>query len=93
MSSPALSEAPLPRVLVVDERGSHEVFDVIELTDAVARVRSPFLFEIGEQLAVRIERAGRITEATARVRAHAGPPDARITELELDLEQRAAEPA
>ena len=84
MSSPAaLSEAPLPRVLVVDERGTHEVFEVIEVTDQVARVRSPFLFEIGEELAVRIERAGRVVETSARVRAHVGPPDARVTELEL----------
>jgi len=50
---------------------------------SIVRVRSPFLFEIGEELAVRIEHDGVVSDATARVRAHVGPDDARITELEI----------
>lgn len=84
MSSPAaVSEVAPPRVLVLDGGEAHEVFDVLALADGIARVRSPFLFEVGEELAVRLEVDGRVTETTARVRAHVGPEDARITELAL----------
>jgi hypothetical protein len=84
MSSPAaVSEASTPRLLVLDDGDAHEVFDVLALADGIARVRSRFLFEVGEELAVRIEADGRVSEATARVRAHVGPEEARITELEL----------
>jgi hypothetical protein len=84
MSSPAaVSEASTPRLLVLDDGRTHEVFDVLALADGIARVRSPFLFEVGEELAVRIEADGRVSEATARVRAHVGPEEARITELEI----------
>jgi len=83
MSPAALRDASSPRVLVIDDRGAHDVFEVLGIADGVARVRSPFLFEIGEELAVRIEQDGRTTETTARVRAHVGPRDGRITELEL----------
>jgi hypothetical protein len=87
MSSPAgASEPSTPRILVLDvldDGRSHEVFDVLALADGIARVRSPFLFEVGEELVVRIEADGRVSEATARVRAHVGPEEARITELEI----------
>jgi hypothetical protein len=79
----ALSDATLPRVLVVDDTRTHEVFEVLGLSDDVIRVRTAFLFEIGEQLRVRVVSDGSAFEATARVRAHVGPDDARITELEL----------
>ena len=84
MSSPAaVSEASPPRLLVLDAGQPHEVFDVLALADGIARVRSAYLFEVGEELTVRIEVDGRTSEAVARVRAHVGPDDARITELEL----------
>ena len=79
----ALSEATIPRVLVVEGDLAHDVFEVIDVTAELARVRSPLLFEIGEELALRIEHNGTVTETRARVRAHVGPPAARITELEL----------
>lgn len=83
MTSPAaLRESP-PRVLVLDEDRSHDVFDVLAIDADVVRVRSPFLFEIGEQLAIRIEQDGSTTDAVATVRAHVGPTDGRITELEI----------
>ena len=83
-SQPALhSDTSPPRVLVVDGEAQHEVFDVLELAGDVIRVRSALLFELGEELSVRIERGGSVRHATARVRAHTGPEDARITELEL----------
>ncbi len=67
----------------MDNDTSHEVFDVLAIADGIARVRSPYLFEIGEELTVRIEQEGQVSEALARVRAHVGPEDARITELEI----------
>jgi hypothetical protein len=82
-SRAAVSEASTPRLWVLDEGQPHDVFDVLALADGVARVRSPFLFEVGEELPVRIEVDGRVSEATARVRAHLGPDEARITELEI----------
>ncbi len=72
-----------PRVLVLDEGTPREVFDVLGISDNVARVRSALLFEVGEELAVRIEQDGVVTEAVARVRAHVGPHDAPVTELEI----------
>jgi hypothetical protein len=47
------------------------------------RVRSALLFDLGEELSVRIVRPGGVRDATARVRAHTGPSDARVTELEI----------
>jgi len=77
------SEASPPRVLVVEGGGRHEVFEVISASANLLRVRSAYLFELGEELTVQIERDGSVSEATARVRAHTGPDDARITELEI----------
>ena len=71
------------RVLVIDGNRSHDVFDVLGIADGIARVRSPLLFEVGEEQNVRIEQDGAVTETTVRVRGHVGPADARITELEL----------
>ena len=90
-SGPALSVATPPRVLVLldDVAASrqlpHDIFDVVDSgsPDGILRVRSAFLFEVGEELTVRIEQDGRASEAIVRVRAHVGPLDARITELEF----------
>src|SRR5258706_9790587 len=88
-SRPALSEASAPRMLVVVDDGvPRDIFDVLGSIDGaggngIVRVRSAFLFEIGEELAVRIEQDGTVSDAIARVRGHVGPDDARITELEL----------
>jgi hypothetical protein len=85
MSSRAAASdaASAPRVLPIDDGRAHDVFDVISLVDDLVRARSPYLFEVGEQLSVRIEQDGAVSEAQARVRAHVGPDDAKITELEL----------
>ncbi len=87
MTSPAAQkEASPPRVLVLDDDKPHDVFDVLGTIDgdgSIVRVRSPYLFEIGEELTIRIEQDGTTTDAIARVRAHIGPHDARITELEI----------
>ncbi len=71
-------------LLVVDGDQAHDVFEVLGITDGIARVRSPLMFEIGEELAVRVEQDGSSTEMIARVRAHVGPIDGRVTELELE---------
>jgi len=81
---PALhSESSSPRLLVLDGASSHEVFDVLGVASDIIRVRSAYLFEVGEELSVRIEVDGTVSEATARVRAHLGPDDAPVTELEI----------
>lgn len=80
---PALDVASAPRVLVRDGERTHDVFVVLGITDGVVRVRSPLLFEIGEEIAIRIERDGTTSDVTARVRAHLGFGDACVTELEL----------
>jgi hypothetical protein len=77
-----------PRVELLDDGKPVDVFEVLELTDGLARVRSPFLFELGEELPVRLEREGKTSDAIARVRAHVGDSDARVTELELEPEPR-----
>ncbi|MBA3398116.1 MAG: hypothetical protein H0T89_36155 [Deltaproteobacteria bacterium] len=79
----ALGDAASARMLVQDDGKLHDVLEVVELVGTIARVRSPFLFEIGEELSVRIEQAGAVSEAKARVRAHTGPAEERVTELEL----------
>ena len=85
----AVSGATAPRVLLVDDGAVCDVFEVIEVTDDLVRARSPFLFEIGEELKLRIERDGAVTEATARVRAHVGSGADRTSVLEL-VEQKPA---
>jgi hypothetical protein len=75
--------SPVWIVSVLDDGKPYDTFDVVEVAGDIARVRSPFLFEIGEELAVRVEASGQVYEAQARVRAHAGPADHRVTELEL----------
>jgi hypothetical protein len=83
---PAVNGASAPRVLVLDDGKVHDVFDVLDVIDGIVRARSPYLFEIGEEMRVRIEADGAVSEAIARVRAHVdGDPDAsaKITELEL----------
>ena len=73
-----------PRVVLRAEDRDHDVFDVLEIANGIARVRSAYLFELGEELTVRVEQdGGRAIETVARVRAHVGTPDARVTELEL----------
>lgn len=76
-------------MLLVEADHTVDIFDVIEVTDALVRVRTPYLFEIGEELIVRIERGDRSEDVHARVRAHVGAPGdtpstAKITELELE---------
>ena len=84
MSGPSPANgAGLPRVLVVEGSGTYDVFDVLEANDALVRVRSPFLFEIGEQIKLRLEHDGTVVDAQAVVRAHVERDGEKITELEL----------
>ena len=80
MPEPATSAS---RVLLVDAGQTVDVFDVVEVTDALLRVRTAFLFDVGEEMKVRIEQNGGVFEAMARVLGHGGTADDRITELEL----------
>jgi hypothetical protein len=82
---PLVGGARMPRLLVVGDGKLHDVFEVVEVTGALIRARTPYLFEIGEQLHVRIEHDGTVREARARVRGHVGVED-KVTELELSDE-------
>ena len=63
------------------EAGSaRDVFETVAVEDEVVRVRSAFLFEIGEQLELTIERDDKRTEVSARVRTHTRDGE---TELEV----------
>jgi hypothetical protein len=59
------------------------VFEVVAVADGVVRARTAFLFEVGEEMRVRIEQGDSVIDATARVRAHTGDAAARVTELEV----------
>lgn len=65
----------MPRVLLVEGGATHDVFEVVEVAERLVRARTPYLFEIGEELRLSIDDQ----ERTARVRAHVGD----VTELEL----------
>jgi hypothetical protein len=73
----------MSRVLLLDADRSHDVFDLVELTETTARVRTAFLYEIGEEMRLQIQADGKTSEALARVRAHTGSADDTVTELEL----------
>jgi hypothetical protein len=69
-------------MLLLDDGQAHDVFEVVDSTPSLVRARTPFLFEVGEELRVRIERDGKTAhDTTARVLAHVGEP--KVTELEL----------
>ena len=67
-------------MLLVDGDKPTDIFELIELGAAVVTVRSPFLFEIGEELRLRIEGDGEAREVSVRVRGHLASG---ATELEL----------
>ena len=68
------------RVLLLEAGSTRDVFEVIAVEDQLVRVRTAFLFEIGEELKLSIERDGEATEAQARVLAHGADG---VTELEV----------
>lgn len=68
------------RVLLIEAGSSRDVFEVVAVEDGVVRVRTAFLFEIGEELKLSIEQDGKTVETQARVQAHVADG---VTELEL----------
>ena len=65
----------MQRVLIDDDDANdHDVLEVVSVTDTLVRARTPYRFEIGEELRLRIEPDSAATakarEVTARVRAH-----------------------
>jgi hypothetical protein len=73
----------MSRVLMLDAGEPLDIFDVIEIANGVVHVRTAYLFELGEEVKLRLENDGTITEANARVRAHVGTGRDRVTEFEL----------
>jgi hypothetical protein len=70
-------------MLLVDGSELLDIFDVVELDGGLARVRTAYLFELGEEFSVRLEEDGAQFEAPARVRSHLGSGPDKITELEV----------
>lgn len=66
-------------LLLLDAGKPLDIFDVVEVAGGIARVRTAFLFELGEELMVRLDEK----DYEARVRAHIGTGPDKITELEL----------
>lgn len=83
MSAQPAAGASTARVLLVDGGQALDVFEVVELTEGLARVRTAFLFELGEELQLRVEQGGATFDVTARVRGHAGTDADKVTEIEL----------
>jgi hypothetical protein len=83
----------MSRVLLLDADTAHDVFELVEVAHAVIRVRTPYLFEVGEELRLRVERGdGQVVDASARVRKHTGELTDKVTELELvDADATAAQ--
>lgn|SRR5688500_2677990 len=77
------SDASSSRLLVLDGEVAHDILDLLVIADEVIRVRSALLFEVGEELNLRIEQDGSAWDTTGRVRAHVGTGPERITELEI----------
>ena len=67
-------------MLLVDGGTPRDVFELVELGDPIVWARSPFLFEVGEELKLRIERDGTAREVSVRVRGHRKDG---VTELEI----------
>ena len=76
--------ASTSRVLLVDGGQTHDVFEVVEVSGGILRVRTAFLFELGEEMKVRLVEDGVTFEATARVLTHTGTGEDKVTELELE---------
>ena len=70
----------MPRATVIDDTGTHDVLEVITLVGTTLRVRSPYLFEIGEELRLEIEDGATRREVTAVVRGHDAD---HVSELQL----------
>jgi hypothetical protein len=56
-----------------DAGASYDVFDLVSFDDKRVVVRGSLLFEVGEQLHLRIDRAGEVTEVRGRVEQHVAP--------------------
>ena len=65
-----------PRLVLVDGATDIDVFEVAEVGNPIIVARSPFLFEVGEELHVRLD----ARETTVRVVNHRSDG---MTELEL----------
>ncbi len=88
-----MAPASAPSVIVLDDGRAHDVFEVLGIADGVARVRSAYLFELGEELVVRVTSDGPPLEMQARVRKHVGTGETRVTELELSAASAAGDAA
>ncbi|CAN5723751.1 hypothetical protein BH11MYX1_BH11MYX1_24480 [soil metagenome] len=76
-------------VLLVDVGAPSDVFELIDLTDSTLVARSPFLFEIGEELNLRLDRDGSLSEITARVRSHRADGTSELEILDQSEPRRA----
>ena len=79
----AIVARPGSRVEVLDGDRALDIFDVQSVDTDIIRVKTSLLFEIGEELSLRLADGDSTRDVFVRVRAHVGPSDARVTELEI----------
>jgi len=84
----------LPRILVqsIIPDGWIDMFEVVGASSVAIRVRSEFMYEVGQTFRVQIQHNGHVSSAVVRVSALTGPADARITELEITERSGAVDP-
>jgi hypothetical protein len=83
MAPRQVTPAPRPtRVSVLGGNGAtYEPFEVVTFEGAKLVVRGPLLFEVGENLRLKVERDGNVSEVKVRISAHAGSGEDVLTEL------------
>ena len=85
MAEPVRAEAAaaVTVTVVVDGREPDAMFELVELTATVARLRSPLLLEIGEHVGLRLRRGERTLDVEGRVASIVRDGGEPITIVEL----------
>lgn len=74
----------LPKIQLVSQGDELlDAFEVVTAAEHNVRVKTPWLFEIGEELTLRITRGGAIANVKARVARHATVEGELVTALDL----------
>ena len=72
MTRPSERTPRPPRVTLLSNGTTYDVFDVVSYEGNKLVVRGTLLFEIGETLRLKVERDGNISELMVRIDAHSG---------------------
>src|SRR5262245_959730 len=80
-AAPAGSPAGVGVAVVAGGGAAYDMFDVVAVDGAGARVRGPILLEISEEVAVRVSRNGATVDVRARVAGHERGAGGAVTQL------------